>query len=452
MLAGVDGAESLPALLLEQMPVGIVIALAPSGEIIFQNRRAGAILGQDIPLSPEMPADIYVGAFHLDGRPFGPDDHAVVRVLANGRPIQGESCRYRRPDGSTVELSFDADLIRDRSGVPALAVATFQDVTAEREAERARAALERRLARVLEATTDSVFVVDAGWRLTFLNGNARAQIAGGRELVGMSLWEAFPEAIGSPFWASYHECMASRRPTVARERYDPLGMAFEAHAYPFEEGIVVFFRDVTSEIKAEEAQRQLTRELAHRVGNLFTLVIGMVKMTARTASSAAEMADKLTGRIVALARAHDLVRPGGLEAARATPTTLAALVQAVVAPHRDGGAAIEVACEGVSIGPDAATALALVLHELATNSAKYGALSRSGLLSIAVERHDADRLGILWRETVDRSPSPPAGPAGFGSTLVRATARGRLGGDVAYDWGANGLTVRIDCEASRLAS
>lgn len=105
MLVGADGAESLPGLLLEQMPVGIVIALAPSGQIIFQNRRAGAILGQDVPRTPEMPGDIYFGALHIDGRPFGPDDHALVRVLADGRAIRGESCRYRRPDGSTVELS-----------------------------------------------------------------------------------------------------------------------------------------------------------------------------------------------------------------------------------------------------------------------------------------------------------------------------------------------------------
>ncbi len=448
-IIGAKASITLPRLILDQLPVGIVIARAPDGEVLLQNLRGDEILGHGVQEAERLP-DIYIGAMHADGRPFAQHDHALVRVLATGRPITGEHCLYRRPDGQVADLLFDADIIVDEDGTPALAVATFQDISAQRHAERRQAALELRLAGVLEATSDSVFVLDGDWRFSFLNARAKAMLADGRDLVGQVVWEAFPEAVGGDFWRAYHVARETGETTTAREHYGPLGRTFEARANPFEDGLAVFFRDVTVEHEAEEAQKQLTRELAHRVGNLFTLVAGMVKMTARSADSAMEMAEKLTGRIVALSRAHELVRPAPGGSGAAIPTTLQALATAILAPHDDGEARVRIACDGVPLGPDSATALALVLHELATNAAKYGALGKGGGLDLAAAR-TGEEMVLLWREETPGGVAAPSGQSGFGSTLVQATARSRLRGRVDYDWRPEGVSVRLAFPAASLS-
>ncbi|HZF74823.1 MAG TPA: PAS domain-containing protein [Acetobacteraceae bacterium] len=130
--------------------------------------------------------------------------------------------------------------------------------TAQRalRAEQARvgdaAAVQGRLAaelsRVLEATSDGVLALGADWRVTLMNGHARRLVAGGRDLTGQVLWDAYPEAVGGAFWDAYRRCMAERVPTEAEDHYAPLGRAFAVRAFPAEGGgITVFFRDVTEE-------------------------------------------------------------------------------------------------------------------------------------------------------------------------------------------------------------
>lgn len=210
--------------------------------------------------------------------------------------------------------------------------------------------------------------------------------------------------------------------------------------------------DVTALRQAERGRQLLVQELNHRVKNLFTIAIGMVTMTARRAASAAEMAQALVGRLMALARSHELIRPAitgtdhQIEAA-----TLRELVETVIAPHLSADSdPLRIHGPDVRIGPNAATGLALVLHELATNAAKYGALSvPDGRLDVEW-RDEGETLAFTWTERGGPQIDSPPKRSGFGSQLARTSAGGQLGGAIVYDWNPAGLRVALTCAVDKL--
>ena len=106
---------------------------------------------------------------------------------------------------------------------------------------------DAQLRRVLESTGDSVFVLDREGRFTYLNERARAHLAPGRDLVGRRVSEVLPEDATSELWRAFHEAASTGRPTRADQFYSPLALWFEADAYPSDDGLTVFFRDVTEQ-------------------------------------------------------------------------------------------------------------------------------------------------------------------------------------------------------------
>jgi two-component sensor histidine kinase len=197
-----------------------------------------------------------------------------------------------------------------------------------------------------------------------------------------------------------------------------------------------------------EEQELLTREMSHRVKNLFAITDGMIRGTARHAADKAEMATALSGRLFALASAHTLVSRSLHEVGR-TPRTgdLASLLQAVLAPHEhtDLGLTARFVLDGphVICGDHTVNGLALIFHELATNAVKYGALAGEGGRVEVRWRMEADDVVLEWIERGGEAISHPPEASGFGGALVRKTIVGQFGGEVAYDWAAEGLTVRM---------
>jgi PAS domain S-box-containing protein len=108
----------------------------------------------------------------------------------------------------------------------------------------------------LDITSDSVFVVDPDWRITYLNARADKQISGGRDLQGMNLWQAFPDAAGTVFDAQYRRAMRERVRVEFEEYYPPLDAWFSVHAYPVPEGLLVLFRDTTERQRTHQALRE----------------------------------------------------------------------------------------------------------------------------------------------------------------------------------------------------
>ncbi|WP_108260297.1 sensor histidine kinase [Mangrovicoccus ximenensis] len=205
-------------------------------------------------------------------------------------------------------------------------------------------------------------------------------------------------------------------------------------------------------LRQEVAQRQLlVGELNHRVKNLFSVVSGMIGMTARTAESPAEMSQTLRGRINALARAHDLIRPVVTQEAEGrADVSLQALVVTLLEPHlmrKDDHVTVD--GPTLSLGAGGATNLALVLHEFATNAAKYGALSVSeGHLAVTWTL-EGERLVLDWTETGSPPIEAPSS-SGFGSRLVDMTVRGHFRGTMETDWRADGLRHRLALPMGRV--
>lgn len=212
--------------------------------------------------------------------------------------------------------------------------------------------------------------------------------------------------------------------------------------------------DATERRAFEEARQLLTRELNHQVKNLFAVAGGMVSMTARTAKSTKEMAEALRGRFGALSRAHELARPAVTAAGQLIPMTdFTHLIEAILAPYAECGSADRLQLAGplIPVGANTTTSLALVLHELATNAAKYGCLSApDGRLTISWKVREG-ALHMTWTE----AGGPPVTEApileGFGSRLARKSITGQLGGTLSHDWRPEGLVVRMSLLLDRVA-
>jgi two-component sensor histidine kinase len=213
------------------------------------------------------------------------------------------------------------------------------------------------------------------------------------------------------------------------------------------------FLDVTGRKQAEEGNELLAGEMSHRVKNLLAIASGLTTMTSRSAATTADMAAELTQRLSALGRAHDLVRPIPGQEGRAA--LLGDLLSVLLAPYDDLGAfsgRIRVAVPRMGVGEVAATTLALVLHELATNSVKYGALSvGTGLLDVSCTATENDVL-LVWTERGGPPVVEPTSSRGYGSKLMERTIASQFRGSIEYDWSRQGLIVRLRLEKDRLAA
>ncbi|MDB5406765.1 MAG: hypothetical protein JWL84_1677, partial [Rhodospirillales bacterium] len=216
---------------------------------------------------------------------------------------------------------------------------TMADALRDREREL-REAKERaedaaaRITTVFESTTDSVLIVDRDWRITYLNERAKAQVAEGRDLVGMDLWRAFPEAGESEVYRRYRAALDQG--PASFETFSPRRNAWYAiNAFPSSPGIAVYFRDITEHKHALEARRlieeqlhqsqkmeavgQLTGGVAHDFNNLLAVVAGnltfiedgagdndSVTRFAAAARQAVDRGAKLTAQLLAFSRRQRL--------------------------------------------------------------------------------------------------------------------------------------------------
>jgi two-component sensor histidine kinase len=215
-------------------------------------------------------------------------------------------------------------------------------------------------------------------------------------------------------------------------------------------------RDISERRRAQEQQDLLLREMRHRVKNLFSVTSSLVTLSAGSARTPQDMATAVRGRLAALTRAQELTRPGligtGDEAVQ--EGTLHALIGTIFAPYvnrrSEGHEGMILTGLDVPIGANAITNVALVLHELATNAAKYGALSsRGGAVHIDCSLQN-DQLLLTWKEHGGPSLDGLPDAEGFGSMLVRRIVIDHFGGRISDDWGGDGLVVHLSVPIERL--
>ena len=196
-------------------------------------------------------------------------------------------------------------------------------------------------------------------------------------------------------------------------------------------------REITAQKAAEEHQRLLLHELSHRVKNTLTIVQAVAQQTFRDEAVPDDQMRSFQARLEALASAHNI-----LLRRRWTPASLNEIVDEAIKPFRGGEGRFEIAGEDVLLRPQSAVTLSLALHELATNAAKYGALSTAdGSVTIEWVKVD-DRLELTWAER-DGPPVSKPTRTGFGTRMLERALARELSGEVNLDYRPTGLVCRI---------
>lgn len=204
------------------------------------------------------------------------------------------------------------------------------------------------------------------------------------------------------------------------------------------DGVVITFAEVTPIVQAEEHHRMLIDELNHRVKNMLTVVIAICMQTLRRAPTLEIFSEAFLGRMQGLSRAYALVA-----AQNWTNVTLAAILAEELAPYTAKDQSnISIECVEVLLKPRGALPLSLVLHELATNAAKYGALSAVGGKVSVVGRIEAGWLNLKWIERGGPTVNEP-NDRGFGTTLIERSMDYELNGSATMNFAKDGLTATL---------
>lgn len=251
----------------------------------------------------------------------------------------------------------------------------------------------------------------------FLEANAAFTQQAGVDLRGKWVTEYAPNL--EPFWFETYGRVAKTGEPANFENYaSTFDRWFDVRAIrigdPAERQIAIFFNDVTARRRLEEQRVELTHEMAHRMKNILAMVQSIATQTFRTASSMDEARDTVSGRIAALARAQDILTASHWQAA-----PILDVLQAALAPHQDAGAErFTFRGPAVKLTSEQGLGLSLALHELATNAAKYGALSAdSGHVTIGWTCDNGGRFQLTWQEAGGPAVAPRM-RQGFGSRLV----------------------------------
>jgi two-component system CheB/CheR fusion protein len=209
------------------------------------------------------------------------------------------------------------------------------------------------------------------------------------------------------------------------------------------DGVVMTFVDITQRKASEEQTALLLAELDHRVRNILAIVSSVITQTLKNSPTPALFARAMEGRISAIARAHSvLTQRGGGDGA-----SLRDLLATELAPYDRGPQSVSIAGINITLTPRAGLSLALAFHELASNAAKYGALSsNSGSLAVSwtVDRTSGTMLNFIWAETGGPPIAGPPSQRGFGSTLIERTLSHEMDAVVRQEFRPLGLYCTID--------
>jgi two-component sensor histidine kinase len=226
----------------------------------------------------------------------------------------------------------------------------------------------------------------------------------------------------------------------------------EARLFEELESLRVITTERRAEIEladAQERQKNLTEELQHRIKNTLAVVGAIANQTMR--GDSVEVArSAFTARLVTLSRAHDILTQTSWQSA-----PIEAVVEGALAPHRMGQGRIKIEGPELLLQPRQALAIALAVHELATNAVKYGSLSKeNGRVSIAWSIEIADDVPafhFVWTETGGPAVlEPRQSQKGFGSRMIERMLKNDFGGEVRIKYEANGLVCELVAPRSNI--
>lgn len=358
--------------------------------------------------------------------------------------------RLRRHDGAWRHFAVRAIPAFGADGEVREWVGVHTDITSQRDAQAALQTERDRVRGYLEVADVMLLVLDAEGRIETINRK-------GAEILG---YASAAELIGRDW---FETAVPYRRRTDTRALFGGMISGESQPGGTYENEIVrcdgserlIAWRnsvirdsagrivgtlssgdDVTEQREAEARERLLVQEVDHRAKNLLAIVQSVVQLT--RGDDIAAFKEAVTGRIQSLGRTHGLLAAGRWEGA-----DLKQLVLDELAPYvRGDEARLTVGGPAFRLKPSAAQALALVTHELATNAAKYGALSAAeGKVSVDWNVNGSE-LVLHWRERGGPPVTPPA-RRGFGSTVLANSVERQLRGRVTLDWRPEGLVCEL---------
>ena len=212
--------------------------------------------------------------------------------------------------------------------------------------------------------------------------------------------------------------------------------------------------DINEAKRNADQTELLSRELSHRIKNIFAVIAGLIGLSVYRDPANKEFGSQLAGRISALGRAHDFARPHSDQSRPYSQFTgLHGMLTELLSPYRErDDGRISISGEDVRIDERSATPIALVIHELATNAVKYGALSATqGKVEVITGIADAV-VTINWKELGGPRVSAAPPQSGFGTQLSDISIEDQLGGKIERNWREDGLEVTLSIDAARLRS
>jgi PAS domain S-box-containing protein len=419
------------------------------GRRLRVNEAACAILGYS---REQMTNACVFDATHSEDRARDIEQHRQLVDGATDRYAMEK--RAIRGDGRVIWLSLVASAVRDDTGSFLYSVCVFHDIT---EAKRAIAALaenEQRLAATYQHAAIGISEVDASGRLVRVNETV-CRITGysEKELLNLAVFDVTHPDDRTNDRNSFERQIAGIDGSYTVEKRlvckdgrviwaSVTSSSVSDSAGRFLYGIRVL-QDITDRKLAEARQKALIDELNHRVKNTLATVQSLAAQTLRGSEATAKARDDFNARLFALSKAHDQLSRAGWRSA-----DFQSIVEGIFAPYRiQGGNQVRLTGPSVRLPPNAALLLAMIIHELATNAAKYGALSAaSGMLDLnwaTVKRDDCRHLVIEWRE----SGGPPVRAPkrrGFGNRLAHRAITHELNGSAQIMFEPAGVRCRFE--------
>jgi len=455
-----DGASSplLESLLdldqsvLDALPIG-VYACDRDGCIIRANRKAAELWGRTPRLMD--PAQRFCGSFRvesLSGEFIPPDATPMARAVLDGESFDGVEAWVQNPDGRRWVASVAIQPLRDPQGRVVGAINCFRDITREHKQRETLARTQRTFDLAMVASRMGT------WRYTMAD-NICIYDENAQRLYGLSaarflhdeegvkdkfhpddmdlMWARVSKACDPQGDGRYDVEYRVKQPDGSWRWLSAWGQVEFEGCGPARRPVAIAgaSRDLTELKRAEELQQLLVNELNHRVKNSLTTVQSIASQTLRGASNPEAARDAIEQRICSLARAHDLLTAHSWSGADLREVVARAVEPFAADQFRIEGASVEVS-------PQQALALSMALHELATNAAKYGALSiTAGRVDLAW-RFEGGILTMQWAESGGPSVESPT-RRGFGSRLIEQGLARELGGSTTVRYAPQGVFCEI---------
>jgi PAS domain S-box-containing protein len=423
---------------------GIITSWNNGAERIF-GYRANEIIGRSI--KTLIPPDLHS------------EEDSILDRLRCGERIERFETRRQRKDGNLIDVSLSVSPVKDAHGEVMGAWKIARDRTERKRADERQKVLvaklrdsENRMRAIVNTAQNGIITIDDKGTIESLNPAAE-RIFGynAEETVGRNVNMLMPEPFRGEHDFYLKNYLDTGQAKVIGIERELTGLRRNGSTFPMEFTVseiamagrrmfVGVVHDITNRMRNAERQTTLMAELDHRVKNVLARVAMLSVNTRKGSRSIDAYVRSLNGRIQSMATAHSLLSQN-----RWRSVGLGALVGKQLAPYATG-ANVTIKGEDIMLGAAEIQAVAMVLHELVTNSAKYGSLSLpNGRVCVTWDRQDFDtgaKLVFEWRE-VGGPPVAAKPPSGYGTSLIRDLIPHELGGTVHLAFAPDGVSCKI---------